>query len=60
MRGTANATGQILDRLRERAEAFPGLEVNLYSFKTKKIPAGRVALGDWLGCCRVDILPNKE
>ena len=35
MRGTANATGQILDRLRERAEAFPGLEVNLYSFKTE-------------------------
>ena len=24
-----------------------------------KIPAGTVALGDWLGCYRVGILPNK-
>ena len=31
-----------------------------YSLKTKKIPAGRVALDDWLGCYRVDILPNME
>ena len=39
----------LTDSERERSEASPGLEVNLYSFKTKKIPAGRVALGDWLG-----------
>ena len=23
---------------------------NFYNLKTKKTPAGRVALGDWLGC----------
>ena len=37
-----------------RAEAFCGLVANFYSLK-KKIPAGRVALGDWLGCYRVGI-----
>ena len=26
----------------------PGLPVQLYSLETKKIPAGRVASGDWL------------
>ena len=26
------------------------LVANFYNLKTKKIPAGRVALGDWLGC----------
>ena len=31
-----------------------------YSLKTKKIPAESVALDDWLGCYRVDILPNME
>ena len=33
---------------------------NFYSLKTQKIPAGRVAVGDWLGCYRVGILPNIE
>ena len=33
---------------------------DFYSLKTKKIPAGRVALGDLLGCYKVDILPNME
>ena len=36
-----------------RADAFHGLVVNFYSLKTQKIPAGRVALGDWLGYYRV-------
>ena len=27
--------------------------VNLYSLKTKEIPAGRVVLGDLFECCRV-------
>ena len=35
---------------------------NIYSLKTEKIPTGRVALGDWLGCYRagnkMSILPN--
>ena len=35
---------------------------NFYSLKTKKIPAGRVALGQWLGLyrvgTRVGILPS--
>ena len=35
---------------------------NFYGLKTKKIPAGRVALGEWLGCYRVStrvgILPS--
>ena len=38
------------------------LIVNFYSLKTKKIPIGMVALGDWLGCYKVcnwiSILPN--
>ena len=32
-----------------RAYSFHGLIVNFYSLKTKKIPAGRLVLGDWLG-----------
>ena len=36
-----------------RADTFCGLAASFYSFKTKKIPAGRVALGDWLGHYRV-------
>ena len=28
---------------------FCGLITNFYNLKTKKIPAGRLALGDWLG-----------
>ena len=33
----------------ERVDSFRGLIANFYSLKTKKIPAGRLALGDWLG-----------
>ena len=36
-----------------RADAFCGLAATFYRLKTKKILAGRVALGDWLGCYRV-------
>ena len=43
-----------------RAEPSCGLIANFYSLKTKKIPAGSVALGDWSGCYRVDILPNMK
>lgn len=32
-----------------RASAFCGLVGNLDNCETKKIPARRVALGDWLG-----------
>ena len=32
-----------------RADSFCGLAASFYSFKTKKIPARRVALGGWLG-----------
>ena len=32
---------------------FCGPVANFYSLKTEKIPTGRVALGDWLGCYRV-------
>ena len=35
---------------------FLGLVANFYSLKTKEIPAGRVALGDWLGCSKVNPL----
>ena len=28
-------------------------DANLYSLKAKKVPAGRLALGDWLGDCWV-------
>ena len=38
--------------------------MNFYSLKTKKIPAGRLGLGDRLGCYRVFTgcasLPNLE
>ena len=36
-----------------RLDSFPGLAANVYSLKTKKIAAGRLALGDRLGCYRV-------
>ena len=32
-----------------RVDSFHGLTANFYSLKTKKIPAGRLALVDWLG-----------
>ena len=41
------------------ADPFCVLVVSFYSLKTKKIPAGRVALGDWSECYRVGILPNR-
>ena len=50
--GTASAVDQPPDRP-GRVDSFRGLVVNFYSLKTKKIPAGRLALGDWLGHCRV-------
>ena len=46
--GSANAVSGL-----GRADAFCGLVASFYSFKAKKIPAGRVALGDWLGHYRV-------
>ena len=36
-----------------KVDSFCGLIANFYSLKTKKIPAGRLALGDWLGCYSV-------
>ena len=45
-----------------RAGPFHRLAASFYSLKTEKIPTGMVALGGWLGCCRVDnrvdILPT--
>ena len=32
---------------------FCGLAANFHNLKTKKIPAGRLTLVDWLGCFRV-------
>ena len=34
---------------------FCGLVANFHNLKTKKIPAGRLTLGDWLGCTGVGI-----
>ena len=50
--GTANATCQPPDRP-GRVDTLGGLVANFYSFKTGTNPAGRLALGDWLGCHRV-------
>ena len=36
-----------------KGEPLCELVANFYSLKTKKIPTGRVALGNWLGCYRV-------
>lgn len=36
-----------------RVNSFRGLEVNFYSLKTKKTPAGRLVLGYWLRHYRV-------
>ena len=36
-----------------KADTFCGLLANFCSLKAKKIPVGKVALGDWLGCYRV-------
>ena len=50
--GTASAAGQPPDRP-GRVDSFHGLVANFYSLKTKKIPAGRLGLGDRLGRYRV-------
>ena len=50
--GTVSTAGQPADRL-GKVNRFPGLRVNVCSFKTKKIPAGRLMLGDWMGHHRV-------
>ena len=46
--GTVNAVGRPPDR-GGKADSFHELIANFYSLKTKKIPAGRLALGDGLG-----------
>ena len=46
--GTASTLSRSPDGPR-RVDRFRGLIANFYSLKTKKIPAGRLMLGDWLG-----------
>ena len=50
--GTESAVGQPPDRP-GRVDSFCGLRAKFYSLKPKKIPAGRLVLGDWLGGYRV-------
>ena len=50
--GTASAAGQPLDRP-GRVKGFWELIANFYSLKIKKIPVGRLVLGDWLECYKV-------
>ena len=50
--GTARTAGKPPDTA-GRANAFHGSVANFHGFKTKKISAGRLASGDWLGHCRV-------
>ena len=50
--GIASAAGQLPDRP-GRVERFWELIANFYSLKTKKIPVGRLVLGDWLECYKV-------
>ena len=49
--------------LKGELNALPGLQP-IFIASRQKIPTGMVALGDWLGCYRVDntlsILPNME
>ena len=35
-------------------------QANVYNFKTKKVPVGRVALGDWLGAIGWVFLPKMQ
>ena len=44
---TTSIGGQLLDRP-GRVDSFCGLVANFYNLKMKKIPAGRLVLGDWL------------
>ena len=46
--GTASAVDHPPDKP-GRVDSFCELIANFYSLKTKKIPPGSVALGDWLG-----------
>ena len=46
-------TLRTLGQLKGRLDAFHGLLASFYSLKIKKTPAGRVALGDWLGRYRM-------
>ena len=50
--GTVSPADQLSDRPR-RVDSFLGLIANFYSLKTKKIPAGKLVLGDWLGRYKV-------
>ena len=50
--GIVSTAGQPPDRP-GRVDSFRGLVTNFYSLKTKKIPAGRLVLGDWSGRYRV-------
>ena len=50
--GTVSSVGRPPDRP-GKVDSFHGLIVNFYSLKTKKIPAGRLVLGDWLKRNRV-------
>ena len=50
--GTANEASRPPDKP-GRVDSFHGLRVHFYSLKTKKIPAGRLALGDSLRQYRV-------
>lgn len=54
--GSEGRAGQPPDR-QGRAEPFSGLVTGFYSLKTKKFLAGRLALGNWLGCA---FLPNMK
>ena len=51
--GSRDNEGANKCRWLERACAFRGLVADFYSLKTKKIPAGRLALGYWIGHYRV-------
>ena len=50
--GAASTAGRLPGRP-GRADPLCGLVANFYSLKTKKIPAGRMALGNWSGCYKV-------
>ena len=50
--GAASTVGRPSNRP-ARGNTLCGFVANFYSLKTKEIPAGRLALGDWLGDCMV-------
>ena len=49
---TTSIVGQLLDRP-GRVDSFRGLVADFYNLKMKKTSAGRLVLGDWLGCYKV-------